>query len=208
MGDLAKLNKELEGIHYSILQDYLETGNKELIENESMFIYLEQLDKVRGWHYSLQTESKIVKALIAAYPGMNPREAKSRYTDTINYFYGDTEIKQEAYKNMIADEMHKVFIAMILSAKENKDYKAAADVLYKEATIRGVFEKEEEKLPAHLFENKTNIYVINPELVGLPKANRNAIAEQIDSMPITELEKKKLRGESGIEALQLFDEDE
>lgn len=207
MGSLKKISKDLEGVHYSILQEYLETGNSSLVSNKEMILYLEQLDKVRGWHYSLLTESKIIKALMLDYADLSSREAKSRYSDAINYFYGDTEIKKEAYRNMMADEMYKIYTAAILSAKEDKDYKNAADILFKAATLRGVFDEDKDTLPESVFENKTPIYVMNPELVGLPKADRNILADQIDKMAITELKKKRLKGEAGIGDLELFEDE-
>jgi len=208
MGTIKNISNEFEGIHYSILLEYIETGNKDLIGNDEMILYLEQLDKVRGWHYSLMTENKIINALFLAYPKLSQRAAKTRYIDAVNYFYGDTEIKKEAYRNMAADEMYKAYTAAILSAKEPKDYKIAVDILYRSMEVRGSMDPDPDKLPDHLFENKTPIYVMNPELVGLPAANRNLLAEQIDSMPITELKKRKLKQEGGIEALELFGEDE
>ena len=208
MGTLKKPENELEGVHYSMLQEYLETGNTGLVENSEMILYLEQLDKVRGWHYSLMTESKVLKALKLDYPSMSLKVAKTRYADAINYFYGDTTIKKTAYRNMIADEMYKAYTAAILSAKETKDYKTAVDILYRSIEVRGSMEAEPDVLPDHLLERKTPIYVLNPELVGLPKANRNILAEQIDSMPITELKKSELKQHAGIETINLFVEDE
>lgn len=208
MGTLKNISNELEGVHYSILQEYLEKGDKVLIENPEMILYLEQLDKIRGWHYSLMTENKVINALLLDYKGLSRREAKTRYADAINYFYGDTTIKKEAHRNMVADEMYKAYTAAILSAKEPKDYKIAVDILFKSIEVRGSMESDPDQLPDHILEKKTPVYVIDPEWVGLPKANRNLLAEQIDAMPITEFKKIKLKQEAGIESLQIFDEDE
>jgi len=197
---------DLEGIHYSVLQEYLETGNKELIENPEMVAYLEQLDVVRGWHYSLSTEDKIIRALLLKYPDMNRRTAKSRYADAMNYFYCDTVIKKEAYRNMGADELYKAYIAAVKSAKEPKDYKLAADILYKSLEVRGAMKEDPEQLPEHIFENQTPVFVLDPSLLNLPKADRNTLAAQIDSYPITELKKKTLKQHAGIEAIELFEE--
>ena len=207
MGSLKQLSKDLEGVHYAILQEYLETGNASLVSNPEMVLYLDQLDKIRGWHYSLLTEDKIIKALLLDYKDMSRREAKSRYSDAINYFYGDSEIKKEAYRNMVADEMYKAYTAAILSAKEPRDYKIAVEILYKSIEVRGAMDDEKDTLPESVFENKTPIYVMNPELVGLPKADRNILADQIDKMAITELKKKRLKGEAGIGDLELFEDE-
>lgn len=208
MGIVTKIQSELEGVHYSILQEYLETGNKKLIENDDMLLYLEQLDKVRGWHYSLQTENKIINALRLDYQNLSHREAKSRYADTINYFYGENTIKKEAYRNMVADQMELLAKAATLSAKENKDYKIASDIYKSSIEVRGSMEKDPEKLPDHIYENKTQIFVLDPTLLGLPKADRNVLAEQIDSFAVTELIKKKLKGEASIGSIEIFPEED
>jgi hypothetical protein len=199
---------DLEGLHYTILQEYLETGDKKIIESPEMVEYLEQLDLVRGWHYSLYTESKIIRALQLKYTSMSYDVARRRYTDAINYFYCDTAIKKEAYRNLAADELYKAYTAAIMSAREPKDYKIAADILFKSLEARGAMDDDPEELPDHIFENRTPVFVLDPGALKLPKADRNVLANQIDNMPITELKKQKLKQHAGIESLELFDDDD
>ena len=196
----------IEGIHYAVLQEYLETGNKALIENPEMIAYLEQLDVIRGWHYSLNTEDKIIRALLLKHPNMSRMTAKSRYADAMNYFYCDTVIKKEAYRNMGADELYKLYTAAVDSAKEPKDYKLAGEILYKSLEVRGSMKDDPEQLPDHIFENRTPVFVMDPTLLNLPKADRNVLAEQIDNYPITELKKKTLKQHAGMDAIELFPE--
>lgn len=197
---------ELEGLHYAVLQEYLETGDKALIENEEMVAYLEVLDLIRGWHYSLHTPSKILKALQLKYPDIKTHVAKRLYADAMNYFYCDIHIKKEAYRNMGADELFKLYTATVRSAKEPRDYKIAADILFKSLEARGALQDDPEGLPDHIYENKTPVFVMDPTLLKLPKADRNELARQIDDMPITELKKAKLKQHAGIEAIELFED--
>ena len=203
---MANGHQDIEGIHYTILQEYLETGDKSLIENPDMVEYLEQLDVIRGWHYSLYTEDKIIRAFLLKYPDLSRSTAKNRYADAINYFYCDTFIKKEAYKNLGADDLYKLYVATVKSAKEPRDYKIAADILFKSLEVRGVMDDDPEELPDHIFENRTPVFVMDPTLLNLPKADRNILAKQIDDLAITELKKNTIKQHAGIGAIELFPE--
>ena len=194
---------KLEGLHYEILQAYLETGDTSVIEDKDMVLYLEQLELVRGWHYSLQSERKILNALVASYPNLTIRTAKTRYTDAINYYYGDVQIKKIAYRNKAADAIERLATAIIKSAKEPKDYKYAGDLIHKAEIVRGSMEPDTPTLPDHIYQQRQPIYVLDPTMLGLPKADRNQIAKQIENFEITEAQKQKLIQESGVAVFDL-----
>lgn len=204
---MGSKKSDIEGLQYGILQEYLETGEASLIKDPEMVTYLEQLELVRGWHYSLNTEAKIIKALMLQYSDLKPNEAKSRYTDAINYYYCDTTIKKEAQRNMAASDLYNLYIATTRSAKEPKDYKIAADIRFKALQASGAMEDDPEQLPNHIYENPTQVFVMDPTLLGLPKANRNVLGKQIDALSITELKKARLKQHASIDAIELFPED-
>jgi len=197
---------DLEGIQFEVLQEYLETGNASLIESPEMVEYLEQLELIRGWYYSLNTQDKIIKALCLKYKHLKPNTAKKRYVDAMNYFYCDTTIQKEAYRNMAADDLFNLYIAATKSAKDPKDYKIAADIRYKSLEARGSMQDDPEQLPDHIFEPRTAVFVMDPTLLNLPKADRNILAKQIDDMPITEIKKGVIKQHAGIDAIELFPE--
>lgn len=195
-----KENKEskLEGLHYEILMDYIDTGNTELIKDPEMIIYLEQLELCRRWYDALHHESKIIRALCLQYNDLTPRTAKSRYQDSMNYFYSDTTIKKTAYRNMAADKIVKAANLILITAKEPKDLKYAGDLLHKAEVVRGSMEPTVEKLPDHILQQRQPIFIMDPTLIGLEKADRNVLAKQIESYNIPEMEKEKIKQEAGV----------
>lgn len=195
----------LEGLHYEILMEFINTGKTKSIEDPEMIIYLEQLELIRRWHDSLQHETKILRALCLAYPNLNLRTAKTRYNDSLNYFYSDTTIKKSAWRNLYADKLDKLANAVILSAKEAKDYKYAADILHKAVTVRGSMEPEKDIIPDDIFIQKQPIFIMDPSMIGLQKADRNILAKQIDQFALTEGQKDKLKQEAGVADFQLLD---
>lgn len=195
----------LEGLHFDILMEYINTGKTEGIQDPEMIIYLEQLELVRRWYDSLQHESKIIRALCLAYSDLTPRSAKTRYNDSMNYFYSDTTIKKSAYRNKAADKMEKLANAVILSAKEPKDYKYAAEILHKAEIVRGSMEADKDVIPDDIFHQKQPIFIMDPSMIGLPRADRNVLAKQIETFALTEGQKDKLKQEAGVADFQILE---
>lgn len=195
----------LEGMHFEILMEFINTGDTSSIKDPEMILYLEQLELVRRWYDSLQHESKIIRALCLQYESLNPRTAKTRYNDSVNYFYSDTTIKKSSYRNKAADKMEKIANAIILSAKEPKDYKYAADVLHKAEIVRGSMEPDKEIIPDSIFNQKQPIYIMEPGMIGLQKADRNVLANQIDQFALTEGQKDKIKQEAGVDDFQILE---
>ncbi len=190
---------KFEGLHYEILMEYINTGNTKNIEDPEMVEYLEQLDKIRGWFNSLMSKEKIIRAIMLQFNITDERTAESRYIDTLNYFYADTDIRKETWRNIYAEKLDKLANAAILSAKEVKDYKIAKELIMAALEARGANKEDVDKLPDHIFKQRQPVYVMDPTMLGLPKADRNELARQIEAFPLKETVKEKLKQEAGAE---------
>jgi hypothetical protein len=64
--------------------------------------------------------------------------------------------------------------------------------------------------PSELFDRPFKLYTLDPEMAGIPKADRREISAFIDGLPeLSELEKEVIRREAGILPLKVFlDNDE
>ncbi|ANW96741.1 hypothetical protein AXE80_10845 [Wenyingzhuangia fucanilytica] len=190
-------DSKLEGLHHEILMDWITSEKTESLDPE-MVEYLTQLDKCRGWHYSLKNENYIIKALMAEYPKLTRTAAKTRYVNAMNYFYADTEIKQEAYINMYAQDLDRIKELIILTAKAPEQAVLAVKPIKEAVLLRGLLKDKKEALPAHLFEPQQPIIVMDSNLLSIPKVDRNVLAAQIDSFQnVSVKDKDRLKRESG-----------
>ncbi|WP_074406632.1 hypothetical protein [Aquimarina megaterium] len=203
---VTKLNNGdaiFEDLHLDLLNQWIERGSRDEMPEE-ILEYLDQLDKARGWYNSLMTEEQIIKRLLANYPDLDRIKARNRFYDAINFFYLDNHVKKEAYANIYANKLDNIATAIIRSAENSDDYSKAVKAITEAARIRGVYEKEQDKLPKELFDKPNKVYTMNPEDLGLPAANRNELARQIEAMNITEEQAIKIKQDAGLEPRKIF----
>lgn len=201
-----KLKTELEGMHYSVLQDWVETGRKGNMPDE-MVEYVQQLDLVRGLWYSCNTPYQIINKLQVHYPELDNLTATSRFQDACCYFFLDDKIKQDSWRNMIFEKHMQLYNAAVLSARSVDDYAKASGILERAYRAKRLHEKEEETIPEAAFTKPTKVYTLDTSDVGLPKANRNLLGEYIDQMLVTEEERLKIKQEASMEPKSIFDYD-
>jgi hypothetical protein len=197
-----KKDSDLEGMHYEMLMEWLNTGKSKAMPDE-MLLYLEQINKARGWKESLLNENAIVKALMADYPELTRTAAKTRYKDAYNYYYLDDTVKKEAHINWYASLLDKLISATIKSAKEPKDYDIARKLIESIITTRKLLEDKIQEIPGHALEYKQPIFVMDPTLVELPKTNRDTLKKQIQAFRIKEKEKQEAFMDAGVEPYDL-----
>lgn len=200
-----KLQSELEGLHYTILEEWVDKGRTENLPEE-MATYLEQLNFVNGLWNSCHTPQKIIDKLIITYPGLDKISAKSRFEDAVNWFYLDDQVKREAWRNLIFEKMLKLVDAAIISAVSVNDYNKASLMLQRAYLVKGLDKEEKEKIPEEAFQKPIKIYSDNvSDFEDLPDTtNRNILAQYVDQMLLQEDEKLRIKQEMGIEPKVLF----
>lgn len=196
---------ELEGMHYSILEDWVDKGRKDTLPDE-MAIYLEQITMVNTLWNSCNSPNKIQHKLMASYPELTIREARSRIEDAFTWFYLDDKVKKDAYRNMIFEKMLKLVDAVILSARSSDDYNKASLILERAYHVKQLHKHEKEQLPESIFDKKIEIFDLSTEeFADLPSVNRTLLAQHIDEMNLTEEETLRIKRDAGIEPKVLFD---
>ena len=176
---------------------------------EGVADYLNLLEKVRGMllRFDLYPNDDIVIKHLVFHDAITPSKARTIISETREYFYVDTNVSKEAWKNIIAEGMQKLITAAILSAKETKDY-VSIGKLYKDlADIRGVNDKDDNEIPYELLnQEQWIIYTFDVEDLGMPKANRNNIKALIESstLELSDKEKTQLFREADILPFKIF----
>jgi hypothetical protein len=91
------------------------------------------------------------------------------------------------------------------TVKDVSDAQKVVKMLMDVAVIRGINEPDVEEIPAEVFQPPIVVYTSSAETLGIPKPNRQRLAEMIDKYPeLSEKEKEHLKREAGIKQLILF----
>lgn len=198
---------EFEGIEFERLQEYIENGRQGDMPEE-MVTYLEQLDIVRGQLNRSKSKEYIINLLKAAPYNLSDYLARKRYIDAINFFYLDTEIKKQAWRNLYADKLEKAANVVLMSATTAKELDIYKNILLAAANMRGLNEAEKEELPAELYQRPIKVYTNDVKVLDIPQVSRIELLKMIDSYEIPEVEKERLKGEALITTPKLFAADE
>lgn len=202
----SSYNKELEGLHFSILQDWVDKGRTEKLP-EGMDRYLEQIDYANRLWRSANSPQTIIKKLATTYKELNIMTAKSRYEDAMVWFYLDDKISQEAWRNVIFEKQMQIVDAAIRSATCVDDYNKASMILQRAYKAKGLHELEEEKIPEGAFNRPIKVYSLDTsDFIDLPQnTNRNLLGQYIDEMNLTEQQRVKIKRDAGIAPKELFE---
>lgn len=188
----------IDQINIKDIYDFMETGNP---ANAPAHIvdYLELLDKVRGMFLRTDkfgSRDMIIKHLMTV-------EKLSRYKaaqvcdEAREYFYAETRISKQAWKNIYADKMEQMINFAMQTVENVGDAQKVVKMLMDVAIIRGVNEPDVEEIPAEVFQAPFVVYSCDAEFLGLPKVNRHKLSEMIDKFPeLTEKEKIQIKREA------------
>ena len=90
------------------------------------------------------------------------------------------------------------------------DLEQARRCLVDAAEIRGVTKDQPPQLPADLLDRRPVFYTMDIQKLGIPKIPRVRLAEYIDKLDLTDLEKSKFKREAMVEdaPFELILEDE
>lgn len=202
---MAEYKKSL----FDLLQDYIQSGSKESLTVDEQN-YLDVLYLLNSLRRKYGKENAI--AFIQRPPSNIPyRRAREMYDEAINLFYGDDGIEKQAHRNALYEELIAASKVILATAESSKDMEVYGDLIAKAYKIKGLDVAEPPKIPEALYAKPIKIYSLNPGAIGLPKVDRNALAEQIDNLAIPELEKNRVRQEAGVDQvnfMEMYDEQE
>ncbi len=208
-----KVRTQFEEMNLDTLRQWVDTrglGTTEDQESmpEELVTYLEQLEKVFGWHHTMLLEEDIIKNLILNYPELSRFRARKIYFDSINYFYLDGDISQEAWSNVYAERMDKLALMLLKSATTPEQLHKIKDIWKEAATLRGAYKETKEEIPAEFYEKRIVLYTQKLEDVGMPSISRQEVARMIDGLALTEAETLKIKQDADVAPIVLFNPNE
>ena len=173
---------------------------------DEMIEYMELLRIIHGWSFRHFTRDQIIKLLQSPPWSLSYYVAAKRYSDAVNFFYIDTKITKEAFRNMYAEKMDRVADLVLKTATCSKDLDVWKNMIYAIKDLRQLDVPEKEDIPDEFFKKPIKVYVLNPELVGRKKADRNKLARHIDNLDIPEKDKQRVKADAMIEDIDFLSE--
>ena len=192
------------------IYDFMERGNPKNAP-EHIVRYLELLDKVRGMIIRIDqfgSKDVVVKHLMVV-DGLSRYKASQVYDETIEYFYVSQRVSKSAWKNVYADKMDKMINFSMQIARTVDDARKVVQMLKDVGEMREVHVEDKDVLPEELFKAPVVVYSLDPEDLGLPKANRQTLAKIIDELPeLTEKERIRIKQEAQALPLKVFQDEQ
>jgi len=200
------MNYELSDISLDIIHDFIENGNK---ANADPVIveYLQLMDKVRGMYLRFDefgSKDHIVNHLMKV-DGYSRYLATNLYNDTLEYFYCESKISKDAWRNIYAEKMEKVINLSMLMIKDVADGAKVVRMLKELGEMRNLDKEDVEELPEEWFAKPWKLYGMDAEYLGLPTVSRPKLAEQIDALPeLPEKVREMIKREAGALPIKIF----
>lgn len=200
----------IDNVDLQDIYEFMERGNP---KNAPQHIvdYLELLDKVRGMIIRIdQFGSKdiVVKHLMVVN-GLSRYKAGQIYDEAVEYFYVSQRVSKSAWKNVYAEKMDKMINFSMQMIRTVDDARKVVQMLKDVGDMREVHIEDKENLPEELFKAPVVIYSLDPEDLGLPKANRTTLAKIIDELPeLTEKERIRIKQEAQALPIKVFQDEQ
>lgn len=191
---------DIDEIDLEVIYAFMENGNPKNAPAE-IVEYLNLLERVRGMYQRIDiygSPEAIIKHLIIV-DGFSQYKAKKVYEETLEYFYCDSHVSKNAWRNIYADKGDKAINMAFLMAKDVSDLAKAMKMVFDNYKMRQLDMPDKEEMPEEWFKEPVKLYLTSAEMLGLPAANRNELKKIIDGVPeLTEKQKHRLYQEADI----------
>ena len=184
-----------EKSHYDTLQDYLASGCTMQLTDEELDYY-NALYALVGIHRKYGKDNAIAFLM---HPPFNVPQAKAQrmYAEALNLFFLNDTVENDAWRNILFDNLQKAALAVLQNAESSKDMEVYGNLLVQAAKVKQL-DKPDPVKAASPADKPVKVYDLDPAAVGLPAANRLSLGRQIDTMDLPEHEKERLRRDAGI----------
>ncbi len=205
-GTKAVARFNFEEVSLDRIERVLSTGSLDALP-EAERRYYDLMEMVRGLRARLKVNDKLVtKAgiirLLKSEPyGLTDYMARRVYTDAINFFWAQDEVRPRAFSNLYADRLENWANLLFIQGQP----RVALNYIKLAAQLRGCFDEEPQQIPDELLNQQpTIIYTTDRRDLGLPATNRRQVEQLIDAIPdIPDLVRDSLKEDANISKFQL-----
>ena len=183
------------------IQDYIAGGSKGNLSQKEQ-VYIDLLTMI----YSLDGQwgkRRTIKFLTSKPFSFSYEQAANMYAESIEMFFANRKVSKEAMRAKMADQYDTLYALAMQNARTTKDFEIAAGILSSKAKVLRLDQDDPQQLPAENYSKQFRVLSLSPEVIGLPRANRDELARQIDGIVAPEAVKKRLRVDAGIDDLDI-----
>lgn len=178
------------------IQDYIAGGSRgDLSNNEQLYIDLLVMVYSLAGQYG---KRNTIRFLTRPPFSFSYEKASNIYSEAVEMFFANRQVSKQALQAKFAERFDTLYALTMAAAKTPKDYEIAGNLLMQQAKVLRLDQEEPQVLPPEQYQKQYRLLSLSPETIGLPPANRDALAAQIDSLVVPDKIKKRLRMEAGI----------
>ena len=184
------------------IQDYIAEGCPgNLSENERLYIDVLVLIYSLDGQYG---KRNTIRFLTRKPFGFSYEKANNMYAEAVEMFFANRQISKDAMRAKTADQFDTLYAAAIASAKTPHDYEIAANILAQKSKILRLDQTDPDVLPPSQYQKQFRLLSLTPKSIGLPPADRDVVAAQIDSLGLSESVQRRLKMEAGVEDVDII----
>ncbi len=183
------------------IQDYIAGGSRGNLSQKEQ-VYIDLLTMI----YSLDGQwgkRRTIKFLTSKPFSFSYEQASNMYAEAIEMFFANRKVSKEAMRAKMADQYDTLYTLAMQNARTTKDFEIAVGILSSKAKVLRLDQDDPQQLPAENYSKQFRVLSLSPEVIGLPRANRDELARQIDGIVAPEAVKKRLRVDAGIDDLDI-----
>lgn len=189
--------------YFDTLQDYIQSGCTIPLTDDELEYY-NVLYTLVGINRKYGKDNAIAFLMHEPFHVDRSRAAQM-FSEAMNLFYLNDTIENDAYRNMLFDELNKAALVVLQNAETSKDMEVYGNLKTQAAKIKQL-DKPDPIKPKEISDKPIKVYDLDPRAVGLPSANRNILAAQIDGLTDVSLrEKTRLKRDAGIEEVNIIE---
>ena len=182
---------------FNAIQEYFKSGGSSTLGNNEQ-TYLEILQII----YSFDVKcGKRATIRILTHPPYNLSydRARDMYAEAIELFNSGRQNSKEAMRFHMADTYDTLYHLALEKATTVKEVLMAAQILEKKKSILRLDQPDDEHPDDKQYLKQIRLLSLDPQSIGLPSANRDQLAQQIDALDdIPESVKARLKMDAGI----------
>jgi hypothetical protein len=197
---------KVEDVTLDQLYEFMEKGDINRAP-EHIVDYLHLIEKVRGMilRVNIYGNKEAVIKHLKLSDNLSEYKANKVYNETIQYFYVDSGISKEAWRNFYADKMDKLVNFSMNLVESVSDAAKIVKMCKEIAELRGVNIPDKAELPDGYFDKPINLLSLDASIFEFGKANRQGLEDFIDTLPeLTEKERIRIKQETLILPLKIF----
>lgn len=183
------------------LEDYIQSGSvNNLSAEEAIYIDALTLFNSLGNKYGRRNT---IRFFTKEPFNLKYARASEMYDEAISLLNIDRNVPKKALRNRKAEQLEEAAIIVRDNAQSSKDWEVYANIIMQAAKLQELDKPDIEKLPLQAYQKPIRVYSLDTESIGLPKIDRQDLANQIEALEIPERDKIRLRKDALIEPFNI-----